>query len=149
MHRVAINFGTARQTSRTTAMLAIFQSIIENLVRTNNDNTNHILYITRNSDTADNLTRLIQSPIIQSLSRHRQCKGAFSNTEFSIISGVMQPSIVNRGSNVKPPCKCKNCGFVENRKKTVVFLDGTTVHETFVRLAFPESEWDLDLYLAD
>lgn len=144
MHRVVINFGCARQVGRTTAMLAIFQSILENLQTRDINTIHHILYITKREDDAMQLAKKVKTKIYGALSS-RLFKGSFNKTTFAIVP-YATIDVSYYSSNT---CKCPNCGFIADRKKAVVFLDGTTDKETYVRQQFPESEWDLDLYLAN
>lgn len=147
MHRVVINFGQVRQVGRTTAMLAIFESIIENINVRNLKHISRIMYVVRNEDCAVQLSNKIKYEVRNIGTNTKIFKGMVNNTTFSIVStNALQLS----HTPIEPPnCKCPNCGYNLNRKKAVVFLDGTVNRESDIRKHFPDSEWDLDLYLAD
>lgn len=154
MHRIVMDFGCARRIGRTTAMIAIFQSIIENIMKTDNQKINHIFYIVKRESYAEDLTRDIKTELFEFHSRKKLFETYYCKSRFGIIPQSFLYRITGQMfsyewfSGNDKICKCPNCGYEINRKKAVIFLDGTTDYEDEVRKAFPENEWDLDLYLA-
>ena len=131
----------------TTAMLAIFESIIENIKVRDLKHVSTIIYVTRREDDAIELTRKLKSEVRNIGYNSKLFKGTINNTNFYISSSsALRLTPIPFDSS---KCKCPNCGFNLSRKKAVVFLDGTVDIETEIRKHFPEAEWDLDLYLAD